>query len=101
MEAYSKFSLKKHSPMEGIWSLLKCSIDNFAAADLDGLVHRQAETEEDPVPAPPDRQLPDRHRPENRIPCAREHFHVVNIHVAIELSIECQAGCRYAAISFR
>src|SRR6266851_9768926 len=28
--------------------------------------HRQAQAEEDPVPAPPDRRLPGRHRPENR-----------------------------------
>src|SRR6266487_1621628 len=28
--------------------------------------HRQAQAEEDPVPAAPDRRLPDRHRPENR-----------------------------------
>src|SRR5467141_950804 len=28
--------------------------------------HRQAQAEEDPVPAPPDGRLPGRHRPENR-----------------------------------
>src|SRR5712691_4624225 len=28
--------------------------------------HRQAQAEEDPVPAPPDRRLPGRHRTENR-----------------------------------
>src|SRR5215831_9792190 len=28
--------------------------------------HHQAQAEEDPVPAPPDRRLPGRHRPENR-----------------------------------
>src|SRR6266700_3780624 len=28
--------------------------------------HRQAQAEEDPVPAPPDRRLPGRNRPENR-----------------------------------
>ncbi|MGH3223348.1 MAG: transposase [Streptosporangiaceae bacterium] len=55
------------NPAEGIWSLLKRSMANFAAADLDGPgPHRQAQPEEDAVPAPPDRRLPDRHRPDNR-----------------------------------
>ena len=55
------------NPVEGIWSLLKRSMVNFAAADLDGPgPHRQAQAEEDPVPAPPDRRLPGRDRPDNR-----------------------------------
>ena len=51
---------------EGIWSLLNRSMANFAA-DLDGAgPHRQAQAEEDPVPAPPDRGLPGRHRTNHR-----------------------------------
>src|SRR6516165_11619253 len=51
---------------EGIWSL-KRSMANFAAADQARPgPHHQAQAEEDPVPAPPDRRLPGRHRPENR-----------------------------------
>jgi hypothetical protein len=54
------------NPVEGIWSLLKRSIANFAAADVPGLVRIiKAQAEEDPVPAPPDHRLPDRHRPDN------------------------------------
>jgi hypothetical protein len=52
---------------EGIWSLLKRSIANFAAADLDGLVRIvKTPAEEDPVPAPPDRRLRGRDRADNR-----------------------------------
>jgi DDE superfamily endonuclease len=55
------------NPAEGIWSLLKRSIANFAAADVDGPgPHHQAQAEKDPVPAPPHRRLPGRHRPDNR-----------------------------------
>ena len=54
-------------PIEGIWSLLKRSIAKFATADLDGLVRIvKRKAEEDPVPAAPDRRLPDRDRPDNR-----------------------------------
>jgi transposase len=57
------------NPAEGIWSLLKRSTTNFAAANLDGLVRIvKRRLQKDPVPAPPDRRLPRRHRPENRAP---------------------------------
>jgi hypothetical protein len=57
------------NPAEGIWSLLKRSTTNFAAANLDGLVRIvKRKLRKDPVPAPPDRRLPRRHRPENRAP---------------------------------
>jgi len=55
------------NPVEGIWSLLKRSMANFAAADLDGLVRIvKRKAEEDPVPAAPDRRLPGRDRPHRR-----------------------------------
>ena len=55
------------NPAEGIWSLLKRSIANFAAADLDGLVRIiKNRLKKNPVPAPPDQRMPHRHRPDNR-----------------------------------
>jgi hypothetical protein len=55
------------NPAEGIWSLLKRSIANFAAAGLDSLVRIvKRKLKKNPVPAPPDRRLPGRHRPDNR-----------------------------------
>jgi hypothetical protein len=40
---------------------LKRSMANFAAGDLDGLVRIIKRKLKGPVPAPPDRRLPDRH----------------------------------------
>src|SRR6266851_2882987 len=55
------------NPGEGIWSLLKRAIANFAARGLDHLVRiRQTQAEEDPIPAPPDHWLPHSDRPDHR-----------------------------------
>jgi DDE superfamily endonuclease len=51
------------NPQEGIWSLLKRALADFAAADLAHDPRHQTEAEEDPVPAALDHRLPATHRP--------------------------------------
>ena len=53
----------------GIWSLLKRSMANFAAADLDSLVRIvKRKLKKIQYPPPPDRRLPGRPRPEKSNP---------------------------------
>ena len=55
------------NPAEGIWSLLKRSMANFAAADLNSLIRIvKRKLKKLQYLAPPDQRLPGRHRPQNR-----------------------------------
>ena len=55
------------NPAEGIWSLLKRSIANFAAADVDSLIRIvKRKLKKIQYRPHPDQRLPRRHRPDNR-----------------------------------